>query len=80
MFAPEYKLFNEQFLQLWFEEHMEHCLSSWKFICKNPNAIPILEKNLDQVEWSYLCSNPSAIHLLEKNLNNNFLKKGRLHN
>jgi len=34
----------------------------------NPNAIPILEKNLDKVDWRYLSLNPNAIPILEKNL------------
>jgi len=34
----------------------------------NPNAISILEKNLDKVDWSRLSSNRNAIHLLEKKL------------
>jgi len=25
----------------------------------NPNAIPILEKNLDKVDWAYLSENPN---------------------
>ena len=32
----------------------------------NPNAIPILEKNLDKVNWFRLSGNPNAIHILEK--------------
>ncbi len=37
-------------------------------LCKNPNAIHILEQNIDKVYWSYLCVNKNAIHLLEQNL------------
>ena len=33
----------------------------------NPNAIHILEKNLDKIDWYWLSRNPNAIHLLEKN-------------
>jgi len=35
----------------------------------NPNAISIIEKNLDKVDWENLCKNPNAIHILEKNWN-----------
>jgi hypothetical protein len=43
----------------------------------NPNAIHILEKNLDKLDeesmtgrdWDYLSRNPNAIHILENNLN-----------
>jgi hypothetical protein len=40
----------------------------WKMLSRNPNAISILEKNLDKVNWEILSSNPNAIHILEKNL------------
>jgi hypothetical protein len=34
----------------------------------NPNAIHILEQNLDKVDWYCLSRNPNAIHILEHNL------------
>jgi hypothetical protein len=37
-------------------------------LSSNPNAIPILEKNLDKVNWAVLSSNQNAIPILEKNL------------
>ena len=40
----------------------------WKELSRNPNAIHILEQNLDKVCWSYLSLNPNAIHILEQNL------------
>jgi hypothetical protein len=40
----------------------------WSQLSSNPNAIHLLEKNLDKVDWSQLSSNRNAIHLLEKNL------------
>ena len=40
----------------------------WDVLSSNPNAIPILEKNLDKVHWSNLSSNPNANPILEKNL------------
>ena len=40
----------------------------WRILSGNPNAIHILEKNLDKVDWWILSSNPNAIHILEKNL------------
>jgi hypothetical protein len=33
----------------------------------NPNAIHILEENIDHIHWDKLSGNPSAIHLLEQN-------------
>jgi hypothetical protein len=42
----------------------------WNYLSKNPNAIPMLEKNLDKVNWQLLSLNPNAIHILEKNLDN----------
>ena len=41
---------------------------NWQNLSSNPNAIPILEQNLDKVSWFRLSSNPNAIHLLEQNL------------
>jgi hypothetical protein len=37
-------------------------------LSKNPNAIPILEKNVDKIDWDYLLQNPNAISILEKNV------------
>ena len=34
----------------------------------NPNAIHILENNLDKVDWDELSINPNAIHIIENNL------------
>jgi len=34
----------------------------------NPNAIHILEKNMDKINWQQLSANPNAIHILEKNM------------
>jgi hypothetical protein len=36
----------------------------WKRLSKNPNAIHLLEQNLDKVCWDYLCENSKAIHIL----------------
>ena len=38
------------------------------WLSDNPNAIPILEQNLDKVGWDCLSRNPNAVHILEKNL------------
>ena len=40
----------------------------WDSLSRNPNAIYILEKNLDKVDWHWLSENPNAIHILENNL------------
>ena len=40
----------------------------WDYLSSNPNAIRILEKNLDKVNWHWLSQNPNAIHILEKNI------------
>ena len=39
-----------------------------RYLSYNPNAIHILEKNLNKVDWEILTRNPNAIHILEKNL------------
>ena len=31
----------------------------WKLLSKNPNAMSILENNLDKINWDILCLNPS---------------------
>jgi hypothetical protein len=33
----------------------------WKMLCKNPNAIHLLEKYPEQVQWTL--TNPNALHL-----------------
>jgi hypothetical protein len=37
------------------------------YLCLNPNAIHLLEKNQNKIDWYYLSENPNAINLLEKN-------------
>jgi hypothetical protein len=41
---------------------------NWQGLSRNPNAIQLLEKNLDKVIRWALSGNPNAIQLLEKNL------------
>ena len=41
---------------------------NWVRLCKNINAIHILEKNLDKVDWYILSLNPNAMTLLETNM------------
>ena len=41
---------------------------NWSSLSFNPNAIQLLEQNLDKVCWRPLSSNPNAIHILEQNL------------
>ncbi len=41
---------------------------NWTWLSRNPNAIPILEQNIDKVDWRILSMNPNAIPILEKNL------------
>jgi len=42
---------------------------NWIYLSSNPNAIHLLEKNIDKkTTWSCLSTNPNAIHLLEKNI------------
>ena len=41
---------------------------NWNNLSLNPNAIQILEQNVDKINWKYLSSNPNAIHLLEQNI------------
>ena len=41
---------------------------NYRYLSGNPNAIHILEKNLDKVNWDLLSENRNAIHILKKNL------------
>ena len=54
MFKPVYNNINENI--------------NWVNLSKNPNAIDLLQQNLNKVDWSMLSCNPNAIPLLEKNL------------
>ena len=61
-FSPQYKLLD------WVDTDK----LLWEFLAMNPNAISILEKNLNrlsEIGWGLLASNPNAIHILEKNSN-----------
>ena len=40
----------------------------WNILCTNPNAIDLLEENVDKINWNALSTNPNAITLLEKNI------------
>ena len=41
---------------------------NWVWMSSNPNAIALLERNLDKVSWQLLSFNPNAIDLLEKDV------------
>lgn len=36
---------------------------NWDYLCNNPSAIELLEKNPDKINWANLSSNTNAIHL-----------------
>ena len=41
----------------------------WGFgLSENPNAIHLLEQNIDKIDWESLSYNTNAIHLLEQNI------------
>lgn len=42
-------------------------LNLWDKLCQIPEAIGLIERNLERVDWEVLSLNPSAIHLLEQN-------------
>jgi len=39
---------------------------NWEMLSGNPNAIPLLEKNLDKVDWEELSSNPNIFTYVQK--------------
>jgi hypothetical protein len=48
-----------------------NCYYFWIDLCKNPNAIHIIENNLHELQnncWHELVKNPNAIHIIENNL------------
>ena len=45
----------------------QNCKIDWKLLSQNPDAIHLIEQNLDKIDWSDLSKNPNAIHLLENN-------------
>jgi hypothetical protein len=45
-----------------------HKKLDWNTLSGNPNAVHVLEQNLDKVNWLFLSGNPNAVHLLEKNV------------
>ena len=60
-------------------EDEEDLLDCWEALCQNPNAIHIIEQNIEKIIniyerendpmnkwWSSLCQNPNAIHIIEK--------------
>ena len=40
----------------------------WTVLSGNPNAIHLLEQNVDKINWRELSRNPNAIHILKQNL------------
>jgi len=42
-------------------------LNLWDKLSQIPEAIGVIERNLEHVDWDVLSSNPSAMHLLEQN-------------
>lgn len=40
---------------------------NWSRLSRNPDAIELLEQNLDKIDWRELSKNTAAMHLLEKN-------------
>jgi hypothetical protein len=45
-------------------------------LSQNPNAIPILEKNLDKVDWRQLSENPNIFEYDYVAMKNRIYKKG----
>jgi hypothetical protein len=35
----------------------------WKILSQNPNAIHLLEQNMDMIDWEELSKNSNAVHL-----------------
>jgi len=48
----------------------------WTTLSENPNAIPILEKNLDKVDWTQLSENPNIFEYDYVAMKNRIYKSG----
>ena len=64
-FKPIYKV--ASFIDLE-ELKLYDTIKFWYMLSSNPNAIHLLEQNLDKVDWRTLPSNPNAIPILEQHL------------
>jgi hypothetical protein len=58
-----------------FVKNKKNCKVDWVSLSRNPNAIHILEKNLDKVDWMSLSRNPNAIHNQKKRNYKSILKR-----
>ena len=38
---------------------------SWKLLSINPNAVHLLEKNMDKIGWTLLSQNPNAVYIFK---------------
>ena len=64
IYKIESKLFQPKFIIS--NENLINNIYFWKCLSGNPNAIQILEDNLDKVDWEMLSENPNAVHILKK--------------
>ena len=67
-----YKLSRNEYATIvldYFSKHTDYNkFINWYELSGNPNAIYILEKNIDKIRWCSLSTNKNAIHLLEQNM------------
>ena len=42
--------------------------NEWHLICRNPNAIPLIEINFNKIDWKSLCYNKNAVRILEHHI------------
>lgn len=45
---------------------------NWSILCRNPNAIQMIEAKPSSINWYRLSENPEACHLLQANLKRSF--------
>lgn len=72
MFHPEYKFTRMYSLTGEYLDNLKlrnvKCEEFWECVSGNPNALPIIEKHMDNISWAGVSRNPNAIHILEQNL------------
>jgi hypothetical protein len=44
---------------------------NWGILCRNPNAIHLIEKHFSDLKWFDVYQNPNASHLIEKHIGDN---------
>ena len=50
----------------------------WYMLSKNPNAIHLLEQNIDKIDWDNLSENPNIFEIDKKQLKSDIAEQAKL--